>query len=158
MTETETPSPEARLNEQEHLRTFLIGRDAPCPACGYNLRDLKGSTCPECGLALTLRVNLQEPALGSFVAGIVGICTTLGFHAIVLLWAMAMLFTYSGAPSLRDLIPLALGLVFDAPILWLWITQRRRVLKLSSAWRWRLALLASIPGAGCAVFFFATVR
>lgn len=144
-------------SDSEALRRFLSGRDAPCPACGYSLRDLAGQICPECGLALTLRVNLQEPALGSFVAGLIGVCTTLGFHAIVLAWAVVMSLGRNGPPW-RDLIPLVAGLLIDAPLLWLWITQRRRVLRLASAWRWRLAVLAAIPGAACAVVFFVTVR
>lgn len=157
MSEAGTTDGQTPPAEREMLCAFLANRDAPCPACGYNLRDLQGQTCPECGLALALRVNLQEPALGSFVAGLVGICTTLGFHAIVLVWAgVAALGRYG--PPWRDLIPLFVGLVVSTPLLWLWITQRRRVLKLSAAWRWRLAVLAALPGAAMAVIFFSLVR
>ena len=157
MAEPQAAVPAPELSESDHLRTFLQGRDAPCPACGYSLRDLRGHTCPECGLALTLRVNLQEPALGSFVTGLIGICTTLGFHAIVMVWAFVATLGWNGPPW-RDLVSLFVGLVLDVAILWLWLTQRRRVLKLPSAWRWRLALLAALPGAACAVYFFVTVR
>ena len=44
---------------------YLAGRDAPCPRCGYNLRGVESSRCPECGGALELtlvgssRVDLQ---------------------------------------------------------------------------------------------------
>ena len=41
------------------LRRFLHNRDAPCPRCGYNLRNLEGARCPECGDELVLRVNLS---------------------------------------------------------------------------------------------------
>ncbi len=34
---------------KEMLRVFLAEHDAPCPACGYNLRGLTEATCPECG-------------------------------------------------------------------------------------------------------------
>lgn len=40
--------------DREELRTFLAGRDAPCPRCGYNLRDLKVEVCPECGAAISI--------------------------------------------------------------------------------------------------------
>src|SRR5688572_24753805 len=32
------------------LRAFLAGRDVSCPNCEYNLRDLAGDRCPECGM------------------------------------------------------------------------------------------------------------
>jgi predicted amidophosphoribosyltransferase len=43
------------------LTAFLAGRDQPCPQCQYNLRDLQGTRCPECGEELALRVNIAEP-------------------------------------------------------------------------------------------------
>lgn len=36
------------------LRHFLANADAPCPACGYNLRGLNASRCPECSTPLEL--------------------------------------------------------------------------------------------------------
>ncbi len=34
------------------LRSFLASTDAPCPACGYNLRGVATRLCPECGTAI----------------------------------------------------------------------------------------------------------
>jgi len=42
------------------LLAYLADNDAPCPACGYNLRHLRNPTCPECGLSLTLSVGSNE--------------------------------------------------------------------------------------------------
>jgi len=42
------------LDPRYELRSYLRGRDAPCPRCGYNLRDLEEAACPECGLALRI--------------------------------------------------------------------------------------------------------
>jgi len=42
------------LSEKDPLITYLATHDAPCPGCGYNLRGLSGSTCPECGRAIHL--------------------------------------------------------------------------------------------------------
>jgi hypothetical protein len=36
------------------VREFLAGRDAPCPGCGYNLRGVAASECPECGQLLDI--------------------------------------------------------------------------------------------------------
>lgn len=39
------------------LVAFLARNDAPCPACGYNLRGLTGDVCPECGQPFELRIG-----------------------------------------------------------------------------------------------------
>lgn len=39
------------------LATYLANRDVPCPSCGYNLRNLAASNCPECGEPLELRLT-----------------------------------------------------------------------------------------------------
>lgn len=58
------------------LVSFLRSHDAPCPACGYNLRGLEwrgletptptptGPVCPECRQALVLTVGLDRPRFG----------------------------------------------------------------------------------------------
>lgn len=48
-------------NDTDLLRSFLAGRDAPCPRCGYNLRDLAVPVCPECRKELTLTVGVRAP-------------------------------------------------------------------------------------------------
>jgi hypothetical protein len=44
------------------LASFLADRDVPCPGCGYNLRGLLGSRCPECGEAIELDVRRESAA------------------------------------------------------------------------------------------------
>jgi hypothetical protein len=48
------------------LTAFLAGADAPCPSCGYNLRGVRISACPECGrsLALALQGQASSPLSG----------------------------------------------------------------------------------------------
>jgi len=75
-----TAEPDAPgADETELLLEFLRDRDAACPACGYNLRDLTRPVCPECREALALHVGYQKPRIGPFVATIApsifsGIC------------------------------------------------------------------------------------
>ncbi len=38
------------------LREYLATRDVPCPSCGYNLRGVPASTCPECAMPLDLEI------------------------------------------------------------------------------------------------------
>jgi hypothetical protein len=55
-------------DDTARLLEFLRGRDAPCPGCGYNLRDLQRSVCPECRHDLVLAVGLGRPRLGWLLA------------------------------------------------------------------------------------------
>lgn len=43
------------------LNQYLTGRDAACPNCRYNLRDLANGHCPECGEAITLHLQTSGP-------------------------------------------------------------------------------------------------
>ncbi len=56
------------------LVSFLSGRDAPCPACGYNLRGVEASRCPECGgpLELTLGRRRRLGGWGPFLLLVFG--------------------------------------------------------------------------------------
>jgi hypothetical protein len=76
------------------LTTYLAGRDAACPHCGYNLRDLAGDRCPECGDGLALRVGLAEPRQGVLIAGLVGLSAGAGLSGLLLV--------YIGIQVLRD--------------------------------------------------------
>jgi hypothetical protein len=72
------PADETRL-----LLEFLHERDATCPACGYNLRNLTRPVCPECRETLALTVGLWKPVeivylVLTITPGIFsGICTAL---------------------------------------------------------------------------------
>ncbi len=46
---------------------FLRGRSAPCPRCGYDLRDIPTATCPECGEPLVLRIGSARVHFGWLV-------------------------------------------------------------------------------------------
>ena len=48
------------VNADAHLIEFLQERDASCPWCGYNLRNLTGTSCPECHEHLELRVGVPH--------------------------------------------------------------------------------------------------
>ena len=50
------------------LVEFLQDRDAPCPRCGYNLRNLTDDDCPECGQKLRLTVGGHHVRFGWFLA------------------------------------------------------------------------------------------
>ena len=70
----------------EFLTTFLAGRNAACPGCGYNLRDLQGTRRPECGDILVLRVGLVEPKQAAPIAGLIGLAAGAGLNGLLLLY------------------------------------------------------------------------
>ena len=64
----ETNDQDGAPDDAELVRAFLKGRDVVCPLCGYNLRDLTETRCPECRKELTLAVSLRELRFGWLLA------------------------------------------------------------------------------------------
>jgi hypothetical protein len=54
----------AGLGEQATLLRFLATNDAPCRACGYNLRGVPTPACPECGQAIDVSFLYRPPPMG----------------------------------------------------------------------------------------------
>ena len=83
VTDTAGPDDVARLLE------FLHGRDAPCPLCGYNLRDLTRPECPECHHELLLTVGITRPNFLWFLLAVIP-CAFAGIAASLLLIPMTL--------------------------------------------------------------------
>lgn len=58
---------EPHATDEAWLLAWLAGRDAPCPVCGYNLRDLPQAACPECNQTIRLTVGATRPPMGCFL-------------------------------------------------------------------------------------------
>lgn len=52
------------ISEEAAIVRLLAERDEPCPKCGYNLRGIGSSKCPECGEAVTFRVVRDDLIVG----------------------------------------------------------------------------------------------
>ena len=89
MSETQPTTPDAAM-----LQEFLRERDVTCPRCEYNLRNLIGSRCPECGDELVLRVNLSEPKMAAFFTGLVGLAAGAGFSGLLVVYALVVVLIY----------------------------------------------------------------
>lgn len=58
--------------QRSELAAYLADRDVPCPRCGYSLRDLRGSVCPECGRALVMQeFERPQPRAMSYRASLI---------------------------------------------------------------------------------------
>lgn len=94
--------------EAEVLREFLAARPSACPACGYELGEVRDGRCPECGaalrLVLTARRSAREAVSGRlWLIGLVGPCTavgvlTLDLARVVIAWWVAL--PRGGGPAL----------------------------------------------------------
>jgi hypothetical protein len=124
------------------LTEYLAARDVGCPGCGYNLRGLTGRACPECAQALRLVVNLEEPRLGSWIAGLLGTAAGAGFNGLLMAYVAIML-VREGAPALPELGRFlgfnAGGLILHSVILALWIRKGRRFRR--AGWAAKLCLI-----------------
>lgn len=145
--------------EGDALRSYLAEHDAACPACEYNLRGLTGDSCPECNQRLILRVGLAEPRLGAFVAGLVGIAGGLGFCAILSVYfAVLLLRRYMGGNPLGGLIPLPVGVVVGAGLLWGWLKARGRLVQTSRERRLAAVIVVWVVSAVCPLLFCVLIR
>ena len=87
--EAGAPSDEDRADETGLLLQFLHNRDASCPRCGYNLRNLTRPVCPECEQPLSLRVDMLRLPLAWLVITLTpsifsGICGVMLFAVMVI--------------------------------------------------------------------------
>lgn len=63
---------------------FLVGRSAPCPRCGYDLRDIERAVCPECGEPLVLKIGSPRVRFGWLVLAMAPGC----FSGVAALFVM----------------------------------------------------------------------
>lgn len=130
-----TPS---QPNDDARLIDFLRNRDAPCPSCGYNLRDLTATQCPECGAPLRLGL-IPAPKHREISALLAGLWTAFGVGwfcwmiTLVLVIVEGRMPYIWGEPELtrvlRGVLLYLMTSVFVAPI---------------AQWRWRSLLRLSL--------------
>lgn len=129
--------------QSELLREFLADRDEQCPSCGYNLRNLHHDRCPECAQELILRVNLREPRLGGYVAGVAALAAGAGFSGLLILYIMlTVLFRgrWGGGPPIGFVAVTGGGFLIESIALAFWLSRGREIRRLESPKR--IALVA----------------
>jgi len=137
------------------LADFLADRDEPCPSCGYNLRGLKRPACPECGAGLTLRVNLTDPRLASFIGGVIALSVGAGFHGLVFAYFMFQLARGRvWGSEMPMILVLVLGGLGSIGGLIAWVRLWRQIRDRSRRFRWTLVAAGAIFSLGTAVLFF----
>ena len=133
MEPTTTPQPGVPASEHLLLQQYLAERDVPCPACGYNIRQLQGNTCPECGreLRLTLSVvGLSNTWITALVAALVPAACGLPFQIILFIaFVSGELFSGMDEPIIWVLIALVLYSLGCWVITILLLTMRKKFMR-----------------------------
>ena len=111
----------------DFLRTFLAGRDAACPNCSYNLRDLQGFICPECGEKIVLRINLADPKQGLLIAGLVGLSAGAGLNGLLLIYLAIEMWGEPLRLFKNFLLVNSIGFVVETTAMALWLANWRRL-------------------------------
>ncbi len=120
------------------LEQHLAACDDACPMCGYNLHNLRGDKCPECGQQLKLQIALTQPRMAAFITGLVGLAAGAGFAGFALI--LTTLFSLlSGFWEWSDTLVLAVETVVFSLLVILWHRRSAKIRRLSSGARWKLA-------------------
>jgi hypothetical protein len=136
------------------LEQYLAARDEPCPLCGYNLRDLKGGRCPECGDALRLHVGLVEPKKAAFLTGLIGLAAGGGFSVLLLFYATWAILVMRGGPELGDIAVLFFETLWTGGLIVVWVRKASALRRMQVHNRWILAILCClVPLLNFGVFF-----
>ncbi len=83
-------------SEAELLQAWLSSRDVPCPVCGYNLRSIEATRCPECGAKLDLRVGSTDLKIGLWLVGVISLALPLGFFGLVTIFTLPAVLSRAG--------------------------------------------------------------
>ena len=146
-------------SESDLLFQFLHGRDVACPGCRYNLRDLPGTRCPECGQDIVLQLRLAEPRQAALLAGLIGLSAGAGLNGLLLIyWLIIKFFMRYGPPDNSFLFTIGTGFVVHAAALAVWLRFWRRIRLLSAGRRWTLAAVCCVMPLVDIVIFSVSIR
>lgn len=147
------------MSDQLDLKQFLSERDEPCPSCGYNLRGLMTSVCPECRQDLVLGVQLAEPKLKAFIAAVLGFAIGGGFSAMLVGYVIVNQVARGRGSMPPDFFRAILpGLIVCGVPLAVLLVKRRAFCRLSQKARVGWAVLAWVLALGNLLYFTAFVR
>lgn len=85
--------------ENDLLTHYLAGRDVPCPTCGYNLRDLRGDQCPECGHSLEVTIRVNDGSMTRWVWAFASSCLSVPLGILYGIISVVTLIDYSSSVS-----------------------------------------------------------
>ena len=154
------PKPDSMSRERSLLREFLTDHDVTCPQCQYNLRNLTGNRCPECGEQLALGVHLVEPKLAAPITGLVGLAAGAGLNGLLILyWAIVLIFYRPGRSWMDKFVYCnVIEFVVVGGALSAWIWKWRGIRAAPASARWGLVALCWILSVADLVVFTIVIR
>jgi hypothetical protein len=146
--------------EADLLRRFLLGRDVACPGCGYNLRDLTGGRCPECGQEIVLHLQLAEPRQAALLTGLIGLAAGVGLNGLLVIYYLIIRFLarFPGPPDDSFLVTILTGLAIHGVAMALWLRFWRRIRLMAPRRRWALAVACCVMPLVDIVIFSVSIR
>jgi hypothetical protein len=148
-TPTVVEHPADATDESELLLRYVRERDVACPLCGYNVRGLTSTRCPECGRELRLTLGLLEPYQAAWVALVGILCASGGFGLFCIFMVVKQ-----GWPSWGDeqkLLDLTFAFhMIVPPFALAAVLMRRKFLRLRRTTQWTIFGVAT---AVCVLMF-----
>ena len=132
--------------ESALLHLYLKDRDVPCPSCGYNLRDLAADVCPECGEAITLRVNVLEPRQAAPLAGLVTLSCGAGLNGLLLIYVVIQIVRSRGPIRFWDrfIVVNLCGFLILGACVGIWLKFWLRIRRFDARRRWMLVIACAL--------------
>ena len=130
-------------SDEQVLSAYLRDRDAECPGCGYNLRNLTSTFCPECGQQIELAIRLAQPRQIALIAGLVGLSAGCGLGGLLLIYAGIVEFFMHRSGSFFDRFVLVngIGFISHGIVLLLWVKNWNRIRRAKEKFRRILVLI-----------------
>ncbi len=116
--------------------------------------------CPACSSELTVRPGLEDPQLGGWLAGVVGLALATGFTTMLVAYFVLMtMFARRGGPPFRQvLVAIVLPALVCGGLLAVFMRLRPRVRALPPGARYVVAGLCWLAGPGAVVWFLTMIR
>jgi hypothetical protein len=150
----------AAIDESSLLRAYLASRDVECPQCNYNLRNLLGTRCPECGEELILRVQPVEPRQAAPLTGLVILSAGAGLNLLLLIYLLIDVIRRGGMGGewhVFAAVNLVEGAVMSLCVV-LWLANWRRIRRLDARGRWLLVVGCAALTLADIIFFSKLIR
>lgn len=120
---------------------FLRDHDAPCPVCGYNLRGVTLSVCPECECPIELGVSSSSSYLGAWLLALLAFAMPLSFDLIIGTMMLIGVIMSAGenAEGVFLLVSLVTLTLVSVGMLWVLVARKRDWLRMPRRRQWKLA-------------------
>lgn len=111
--------------DEHWLRAYLAEHDLKCGACGYNLRGLTSSRCPECDAEIAVTVTNRPSITPAYQSLIIGLALGAGGGIAYLLFFLLLTLGFGPEEPWLYLIPISQTLLEGGILLALLSPDRR---------------------------------